>query len=328
MSMQEQAKREGKVRLLLIGAGNLANKVHYPNLRELDDVELTALCDIDPARLKQTADTFGIGKRYTDYRDMLANEQADAIFILMPPIYHFDMVMASLARKLHVFVEKPPAVTSFQMETFVREAARHGVFGMVGFNRRHIPMVRHALAVLERHGAEEATQIVATFYKRRGAVFFNGAMDALTADGIHAVDFLRFIAGSGQNVEELFGVTARYSDEMDNAWNALMRFSNGATGILQTNYQVGGRLHTFEIHAPDISLYLNPDEELKIVRDGQIETLHTKEIAGSDEFRKYYGFYDEARHFIDCIRHNTTPSPDFADALETMKLVERIKRGR
>ncbi len=309
----------------MIGAGNLANKVHYPNLREMDDVEIKAVCDVDPSKLKLTADTFDIERRYTNYREMLLNEQADAVYILMPPIYHFDLVMTCLASKLHVFVEKPPAVTSFQLETFAREAAKYGVFGMVGFNRRYIPMIRYAINYLQEHGIKEVSQLVATFYKQRGSLFFNGAMDALTSDGIHAVDFLRFMAGTDCSVEELYSLKSRFGgDSIDNSWNAIMRFSNGATGTLQTNYQVGGRRHTFEIHAPDISMYVNPDEELVILHKNNKLVLHTKDIAGSNEHRKYYGFYDESRHFIDCVRRNTKPSPDFQDALASMRLVERI----
>ena len=52
--------QDKRVRLALIGAGGMANSVHYPSLAEMDDVELVALCDLVEDKLHSTADKFGI----------------------------------------------------------------------------------------------------------------------------------------------------------------------------------------------------------------------------------------------------------------------------
>ena len=61
-----------KVRVALIGAGAMANAVHYPSLASFDDVELVGLCDLDPQKLAQTAAKFNISDTFSDYRRMLA----------------------------------------------------------------------------------------------------------------------------------------------------------------------------------------------------------------------------------------------------------------
>ena len=43
-----------KVRVAMIGAGSMANSVHYPSLASFDDVEITAICELDPDRLTAT----------------------------------------------------------------------------------------------------------------------------------------------------------------------------------------------------------------------------------------------------------------------------------
>jgi virulence factor len=312
------------VRVLLVGAGRMANRVHYPSLSEMVDVELTALCDIDEQRLKETASRFGIKKTYTDFRKMFESEKADAAYILMPPLYHYDIVLAALRNKLHVFVEKPPAMTSFQMRSFILEEERNGVIGMVGFNRRFIPMIRYARDKVTEHGS--VSQVVATFYKHQiPATFFDGAMDALTADGIHAVDTIRYLIGTEQEIVDLHTISAQYSDDVPNSWFSIMKFSNGATGILLTNYNVGGRVHTFEIHGPGISVFLNPNDEGMIIQEQGKQIIKSQEIAESKEFYKYYGFFQENRYFIDCIKAGKKPSSDFQDALKTLELVEQIR---
>ena len=57
-------------RVAMIGAGSMANNVHYPSLASFPDVEFAGICDLDEGRLAQTADAYRIGRRYTDYRKM------------------------------------------------------------------------------------------------------------------------------------------------------------------------------------------------------------------------------------------------------------------
>lgn len=152
-----------KVRLALIGAGGMANSVHYPSLAEFEDVEMAALCDFIPEKLHATADKFHIEKRYTDYKQMLEEVQPQAVYILMPPHHLFDLVIHSLERGLHVFIEKPPGVSTYQTREMALLAEKRGCITMVGFQRRHIPITVRLRAMVEERGP--ITQVVCTFYK-------------------------------------------------------------------------------------------------------------------------------------------------------------------
>ena len=122
----------------------MANWRHYPSLAERPDVEMAALCDLDAAKLKQTADKFGIPKRYADYRAMLDEVKPDAVYCLMPPHQLFDVCVDVLKRKHNLFVEKPLAVNSFQARMLAHHAKENGCLTMVGFNRRFAPLVVEA----------------------------------------------------------------------------------------------------------------------------------------------------------------------------------------
>lgn len=321
-----------KVRIMMVGCGGQARGVHYPSLARMEDVELVAVCDMDEAKLKATAEQYLIPNTYTDFYQMIEKEKADGIFIIMPPHLLFDLVIAALRKKLHVFIEKPPGITTTIAETFAREAADRGVLGMAGLNRRFMPMVNYAKELVERKGG--VTQVAGTFYKGMNTTFYNGATDALVADGIHCVDTLRYLVGPEQEVEEMLSIPARYGSGMDNAWNAVIRFTGGVTGVLHFNYNVGGRLHTFEVHGNNISAYLNPDESITVYEDNggylneNVTVKTTQELAGSSSRADYYGFYQQDRHFIDCIKSGSEPLTGFRDAVRTMKLIDRIRQGR
>ena len=74
-----------RVRVALIGAGSMANLVHYPSLSQIERADMVAICDLNQNRLASTADRFQIPAKYTDYKKMLEDANADAIYVIMPP---------------------------------------------------------------------------------------------------------------------------------------------------------------------------------------------------------------------------------------------------
>ncbi|HIE52310.1 MAG TPA: Gfo/Idh/MocA family oxidoreductase [Armatimonadetes bacterium] len=310
------------VNVSFIGAGNLANAMHYPSLHEFEDVNLVAICDLNPERLHRTADKYGVERRYTDYQQMLKEVDCEAVYVIMPPHHLYDLVITCLEAGKHVFIEKPPGVTSEQTRQMARWAERHHCLSMVGFNRRFIPMLTKAKAEVEARGP--LVQGVATFYKHYFAgPYYKGAVDILTSDAIHAVDALRWMGGEPKKVAS----SVRYLEATyANSFNALLEFENGAVGVLLGNWIVGARVHTFEMHAKGISAFLNPDNKGYIYREGrnEPEIWDTCEVAGSRERHKTYGFFQENRHFIDCVKTGQLPQTHFGDAAKTMELVDLI----
>jgi predicted dehydrogenase len=80
------------------------------------------------------------------------------------------------------------------------------------------------------------------------------------------------------------------------------------------------------MHGMGISVFADPNDRALIYRGGKEtpEVLTTQDATGSDDFRHFYGFAAEARHFIDCIRENRQPSSSLEDAARTMRLVNQI----
>jgi len=315
------------VRVGMIGAGAQANFAHYPSLAEFTDVEIAAVCDLDVARLTTTSERYGVERRYTDYKEMIDGEKLDAVYIIMPPHHLYDPVINCLKKGLDVFIEKPPGITLDQTRNMAVKAEKNGCKTMVAFNRRFIPLMRKVREVIEVHGP--LIQCIATFYKHvlNHHPYYNGAVDILTCDAVHAVDTLRWMGGE---VQSLSSVISSFYVDYENSFNAVLRFKNGASGLLITNWVAGKRVHTFEMHAKGISAFIDPDDRARIYADNKEEPhiITAVEAAGSDERFKYYGFYAENRHFIDCIKEDRQPETNFRDAEKTMELVKRIYEAR
>jgi predicted dehydrogenase len=316
-----------KVKVAFIGAGSMANHVHYPSLVAMEDVTIVGVCDLDEERLRATADKFGVVGRFPDYRRMIEQTAPDAVYIIMPPHHLFDLVIHCLREKRHVFIEKPPGISSEQTRNMAIAAERSGSLTMVAFNRRFIPAAVGAKQRIEERGP--LSQCVATFYKNMiGAPpYYDGATDILTCDAIHAVDALRWMGGEAVcAASDVRALGATY----DNSFNALLSFESGCTGVLLTNWTVGKRVHTLEMHGAGISAFVDTDERAVIYKDNepQGEEVWSRDLVGSDEPYKRLGFFAENRHFIDCIKEGRLPQTHFGDAVRTMELVDMIYASR
>lgn len=315
-----------KVSVGFIGAGRFANEVHYPSLAEFGDVEIAAVCDLDRVRLDSTADTYEVERRYTNFREMLDRESLDAVYVCTPPHHLFDVVADCLKRGQNVFVEKPPGVSAEQTRSFARLADASGSLSMVGFNRRFMPVLNEVRGIVEQRGPMSHCQ--ASYYKHYlvDEPYYDGPATMLVLDGIHAVDTLRWLGG---DVESVTSRVARWRSGYPNSFHALIRFTNGGTGVLSADWAAGRRVQTVEMHANGISAFTNLDKSAVIYADDceQPRVLDVKQAAGSDEFRVYYGFTQENRHFIDCVKAGTTPTTNFAEAVHTMDLAQAIERG-
>ncbi|MBN1673352.1 MAG: Gfo/Idh/MocA family oxidoreductase [Kiritimatiellae bacterium] len=327
MKTKRKGGSRGKIRVALIGAGSMANNVHYPSLAEFDDVELVGLCDLVPEKLENTAQRFGIRRTFNDFRAMLEATKPDAVYALMPPHHLFDVAMAVLQAGHDLFVEKPPALTSFQTECLAKAAADAGAVTGVGFQRRYHPLFVQCWNETRKHGPLH--QVVATFYKNQEPArvhqYYRGAIDILTSDAIHAVDAMRYFAGG--DVVSVASDVRKIDSWYNTCFNALVTFSTGATGVLLTNWRTGSRRLTLELHAPGASAFANADGLGEVWADNAKEpTLrltHT-EAAGSESGHVHQGFRAQARAFIDAVKTRRQPHNTIADAYKTMRLVDLI----
>lgn len=331
-----------KVKVAVIGAGGIARGVHLPSLSEMDDVEVVAICDLVESRAKERAEQFDIPRTYTIYHEMLAQEKVDAVFCLVEPGNMFHVAWQALDAGYDTFCEKPPGIGAYQAESLARKSQETGRKLMVGFNRRFIPAVRKAKEIVEARTA--VTQVEGCFYKFGQGAFDRGSLPAFTSDTVHAVDLVRWLAGARKAVQAAL-VVAQYGDtSVANAWNGVCRFDNGVTGIIKANYRVGGRVHHFQMHGQGVSAFLDlgfggPAADARILvhkgeeryslasagaaDEGSMD-ISGEELAGTTEFHRYYGYYQEDRHFIDCVKSGHQPESSIFEGVASMQLTEQF----
>ena len=282
---------QSKVRVAMIGAGGMANNVHYPSLASFADVEIAAICDIDSQRLTTTADKYNVQKRYSDYRKMVEEIAPDAVYAIGQP-----HMMAHLAAEQQCITQ-------------------------VSFQRRSCPMVVQLYNECRKRGP--IVHAECSFFKCEPRPYLE-ARDHMMDDGVHAIDTLRWLCGG--EVVAVQSHCKRIGTPDINFISALLHFDNGATGVLLNSWTSGRRIFKVEIHAPGICAEAEHENKGRLYADGDIKGIEfdTRTVSGSNENYIFGGFQAKNREFIDAVKNKTLPSSHFGDAIKTMEVAEII----
>ena len=265
-------------RIAFVGAGEMANAVHYPSLRAFDDVDIVGICDIDEGRLNATAQRWGIVRKYYDYRTMVNELQPDGVYVVGLPHIMFDIWVWCLQQGCNLYIEKPMGLTLHQAEVLANLADEHKCITQVSHQRRTSPLLFKMKDACNAHGP--VTHAVCEFYKWSPQPML-GARDRMMDDGVHAIDTLRWMCGG-----EVIGLDseAKRVGTGDINWPAaLLYFDNGSTGALLCNWASGRRVFRVEMHSPGAACDAEVEGKAYLYEDGDYDgnCYDAKEVAGN-----------------------------------------------
>jgi predicted dehydrogenase len=211
---------------------------HASALAMLPNATVVAVCDIVPAAAErfvgQWGETWPGVKTYTDYQEMLANEEIDILSVCTPDDRHADIVIAAAERGIPaILCEKPLATTLADADRMIAAIERHGTVVAVEHTRRWDPFFHRAKELIDAGTIGEVRTIVGTMHGDRAMLFRNGT---------HIVDLMCYYAGSPPTqvfakLEEGFeGFTHYRGDgghdpDSEPGASAFIQFANGARGF-------------------------------------------------------------------------------------------------
>lgn len=299
------------VRWGVIGLGWFG-EVHADNLAEMPDIELAALCTRRPERLDEIGDRLGVKRRYTDYRELLADPDVDVVSITTHINDHRDIAIDALRSGKHVLLEKPMASTVADCEQIVEAAGNAEGFLMVGHICRFDPRVTIAKQAIE----EGQIGKIISMHARRNLSKAIGQtvlddISALMGDGIHDADLMLWF--SQANVLTVYAqeVHPGQNKYPDGGWS-IARLDNGAVAVVEsvwhlpesTPYAIDARL---EVIGTEGALYINCGEAGLAIHDAQGVKMPDT-MYWPRPFGNYFGvLQEELRYFANCIRKGKAP---------------------
>jgi len=129
-----------KLKIGIIGAGGIVQKAHALAYQKMENVEIVGVCDLVVERAQTVADMVGAKFCCCDYKDILNRKDIDAVDICTPNYLHSTIAVEALEKGLHVFCEKPDAVSVEEAQKMKAAAEKSGKTLMVMRNNRYRAM--------------------------------------------------------------------------------------------------------------------------------------------------------------------------------------------
>ncbi len=214
-----------KVRVGVIGLGGIMRGVHLPGYSEVDECEITAICDIKEEKLKERGEELGIpeNRRFTDYRDLIACEDVDVVDIATWNSVHCEIAKAAALAGKSFSVEKPVGMNYGEVRELDALVKKQGVESFVCLSWRYHPYTRYMRSLMNDGMMGKIYHIYVRYIKdsglwegRRREWRFDasrGGSGVLGDLGSHMIDIVHFL---GEEFREVYANTGIFIKERPN----------------------------------------------------------------------------------------------------------------
>ncbi len=215
----------------VIGVGAMGR--HHARLyNELKGVELVAVADVNMQRAEEIARCYKV-RAYVDYRTMLEEEELQVVSVAVPTRLHLQVAADVFERGVSCLLEKPVAPTVEEGREIIASANERGVKMAVGHVERFNPAI---LQLKRRIGRGELGRLFLIHARRLGPFPERIRDVGVVIDlATHDLDIMCYLTGS--EVTRVYAETAqRIHTQHEDLLSGLLRFSNGAIGVLDINW--------------------------------------------------------------------------------------------
>jgi myo-inositol 2-dehydrogenase / D-chiro-inositol 1-dehydrogenase len=330
---------EKRVRLGVIGCGKFPIGAIFPCFH-LAPMELVAVCDLDRDRAEHAARTFGPARVYTDHRAMLAAGSMDAVMIEVGPHINPTLAVDVMRAGLHVYIEKPPALTVQECRQLINVSRETNRFLAVGFMKRFGTAYRMAKGIVE---SREFGKLAHVSCKFTSGVYVPAWSKELTPfsflldHSIHHLDLIQHYAGRAEWVcaQPSSTGTERFG------FAAVLRFASGATGLVEVSncesrgvpneyLRLTGEGHSVVVENVSHLTYhrnapaMDRGRALDFDHDSLTWAPNMTAISPENWSLAHMGYLGEVRNFAECVLAGRAPKPDMVDGIAAVRLVYAI----
>ena len=229
-----------KVKLGIIGLGNMGS-AHVNSIGQIKNAELTALCDINPAKLKRYE-----GKGYqlfSDNEEFFRKADIDAVVIAVPHYFHIPLTLRALECGKHVLTEKPVSVHKKLAEQLLEAAEKYPNLKLAAmFNQRTLPPHKKIKQLIDSGELGKIRRVnwIITDWFRTQHYYDSGDWRAswrgegggvLLNQCPHQLDLMQWFFGMPVKVTAIASIGKYHDIEVEDDVTAMLEYASGATGV-------------------------------------------------------------------------------------------------
>lgn len=322
----------------IVGYGMIA-KIHAKCIEKLPGATLVAVCGRNRNHAQFFVSEYG-AQVYTDYQDMLADENIHAICILTPSGTHAEFGIAAALAGKHVIVEKPIDVSLEKADKLI-ETCRAADVKLCCISQHRYD---HAIVELKKavdanwlgqlnFGASHTKWYRSPEYYEskawRGTWEFDGG-GALINQSIHYIDLLHYMMGPVDEVYAYCVTRAHERIDVEDIAVAAVKFKTGAIGMIEGNTAAYPGFNTrLDIYGTDGSIVIENDlvKEWKLKNGVLYEPPLTETnliVGASNADISYQSHKRQIGDFLKAVQTNTEPLVNGLEAKKTLEIVLSI----
>lgn len=261
-----------KIGIGIIGSGGIAQTCHMPGYASIPGkCEIMAVADANEETAKAAAEKFGVSKVYTDYKQLLALPEVDAVSVATPNLYHKQPTIDALLSGKHVLCEKPMAMNASECREMIRAQRQSGKILQIALQWRFGGAVQFMRRFIDSGSMGDIYYARSMALRRRGVPGWGVFIDKekqgggpLIDIGVHILDLTLYLMGYPKPVStsaktyNAMGTNPKYF----NPWGeydrskftvedfavGFIRFENGATITLESSFMANLQTEIFGCH--------------------------------------------------------------------------------
>ncbi len=309
-----------KLKVGLIGIGSIARD-HLAGLSRVESAEIFALSSRNREALTSAAEKYGAKATYRDYRQLLANDDVEAVWVCTPNRLHYPMALEVLDAGKHLFLEKPMAETLGECVDIANRAGERQLSVSLCYLSRYMPTWRAVRKAVD----EGAVGAPLMFVGRR--MWFRDAFPQWWADekrlaiphfGSHSIDLgVWFLGGRG---EEVFAAAASMKKQFpgESEYILAVRMSTGA--MMSLEFSMTSRRTQFD--------HILVGEQGTLALEGNKVLLNGQVYFETDDEHLYgEAFRGEAEEFVSAVLEGRPSLTSAGESLKSMEIVEAALRS-
>ncbi len=307
------------MKIALAGGGAFGEK-HLDGLKNIDGVEVVSLVGRTLDKTQEMAAKYGIGHATTDYDEMLARDDVDAVILCTPTQMHADQAIKAMDAGKHVEVEIPLADSWADAEAVLRKQQETGLVCMAGHTRRFNPSHQYIHNKITAGELNIQQMDVQTYFLRRTNMNAKGEARSWTDHllwhhSAHTIDLFAYQAGKIVTANAVQGPKhPQLGIAMD--MSIQLKSENGVICTLSLSFNNDGPLGTFFRYIGDTGTYLARYDDLFTGKEEQVD-LTGVTISNN-------GIELQDREFIAAIREGREPNSSVAQTIDCYRVIGQL----
>ncbi len=244
----------------IIGAGNIA--AHHVKGYVSNGAEIVAIADVSVAMLERRKKDWNVERVYTDYNELLAQSDVEAVSICTPNAYHHPATLAAAKAGKHILCEKPLSLSLEQAQEMIDTCKKAGVILQINHHLRSNPAAYKAKQMIDAGDLG-----IINFIRLRQAHDWGGLAKVsdnfgklslagggtMLDNGCHMFDLASYFGGE---VTEIYAriATLKFEIEVEDVSSSSLQFKSGALGQVENAWNATGWEEGFWIYGSKGSL--------------------------------------------------------------------------